>query len=163
MWLFVGVNSPFPFHFMELSPFHQRFNGKRISREIPTTRRSTLLELWKLKKKFLEDISPFWGTTDTPALDFWWRLSRLLKPGWIFTCMLGCLCATESSDSPLMWHLLTSWQPAWHPSRPNEYTCEPALVEQSTRLVSNKVSQQLGFSRTILALEVLEATSLPRR
>ena len=27
-----------------------------------------------LKKNFLEDISPFCGATDTPVLDFWWRL-----------------------------------------------------------------------------------------
>ena len=35
-----------------------------------------------------------------------------------FACMLCCLCAMESSDSHLVWHLLTSWQPAWQPSHP---------------------------------------------
>ena len=45
-----------------------------------------------LKKKFLEDMSPFCGATDTPVLDFWRCLSWVSKPGWIprlhaFTCM----------------------------------------------------------------------------
>ena len=30
--------------------------------------------------------------------------------------MLLCLYATESSDSPLVQHLLSSWRPAWQPS-----------------------------------------------
>ena len=33
--------------------------------------------------KFLEDISPFRGATDTPGLDFWWHLPWVSKPGWI--------------------------------------------------------------------------------
>ena len=42
--------------------------------------------------KFLEDISPFRGATDTPILDFWWRLPRVSKPGWIpsLACFLVC-------------------------------------------------------------------------
>ena len=40
--------------------------------------------------KFLEDISPFLGASDTPVLDFWWRLSWVSKPGWIpFACFLA--------------------------------------------------------------------------
>ena len=36
-------------------------------------------------KKFLEDISPFRGATDTPILDFWWRLP------WVsHACFLAC-------------------------------------------------------------------------
>ena len=31
---------------------------------------------------FLEDISPFRGATDTPVLDFWWRLLWVSKLGW---------------------------------------------------------------------------------
>ena len=31
-------------------------------------------------------------------------------------CLLCCLCAMDSLDSPLVQHLLTSWQPAWWPS-----------------------------------------------
>ena len=33
------------------------------------------------------------------------------------TCLLHHLCAMNSSDSPLVRHLLTSWRPAWWPSR----------------------------------------------
>ena len=33
--------------------------------------------------KFLEDMSPFCGATDTPVLDFWWCLSWVSKPGLI--------------------------------------------------------------------------------
>ena len=28
-------------------------------------------------------MSPFCGATDTPVLDFWWRLPWVSKPGWI--------------------------------------------------------------------------------
>ena len=28
------------------------------------------------------------------------------------SCMLCCLCTTDHSDSPLLWHLLTAWRPA---------------------------------------------------
>ena len=32
-------------------------------------------------------------------------------------CMFHCLPTMNSSDSPLVRHLLTSWQPTWQPSR----------------------------------------------
>ena len=74
--------------------------------------------------KFLEDISPFCGATDTTcfgllvtfAIGFKARVDPL-------ACMLCCLHATESSDSPLVWHLLTSWLL----SRSHPCTCEQAL------------------------------------
>ena len=34
-------------------------------------------------KKKLADIGPLCGDTDTPVLDFWWRLHWVSKPGWI--------------------------------------------------------------------------------
>ena len=54
------------------------------------------------------------GVTDTTVLDFWWHSILSFKAKvdsltWVF-CFLH---ATDSSDSPLVWHLLTSWQPAW--------------------------------------------------
>ena len=67
---------------------------------------------------FLEDISPFYGSTDTPVLDFWWRLPWVSKPWWSLACLLHCLCAMDSWDSALVWHLLTSWQSA---RRPNHF------------------------------------------
>ena len=57
---------------------------------------------------------PFYGTTDTPILDFWWRLPWVSKPGW--TCLYAFLPARYSSDSPLVRHLPTSWQQAWQQS-----------------------------------------------
>ena len=33
--------------------------------------------------KFLEDTCPFCGATDTPVLEFWWRLPWVSKTGWI--------------------------------------------------------------------------------
>ena len=34
-------------------------------------------------KKFLEDMSPFCGATDTPILDLWWCLLWVSKPEWV--------------------------------------------------------------------------------
>ena len=66
---------------------------------------------------FFEGHQFFCGTTDTPFLDFWWHLPWVSKPGLDpLTCILHCLHAMESSDSPLVWHLLTSWWPGWQPS-----------------------------------------------
>ena len=54
----------------------------------------------------MEDISPFCGATDTPVLDFWWRLPWVSKHGGSLACILCHLHAMDSPDSPLMWHLL---------------------------------------------------------
>ena len=40
-------------------------------------------------RKFLEDISPFCGTTDTSVLDIWWRLLWVSKPVWAALFALG--------------------------------------------------------------------------
>ena len=45
---------------------------------------------------FLEDMSVFCGETDTPVLDFWWRLLWVSKPDIL-------------RDSPLVRHLPISW------------------------------------------------------
>ena len=46
-----------------------------------------------LNPSFLEDISHFSGATDTPVLDFWCRLSWVLKLGYIlsFACVIACM------------------------------------------------------------------------
>ena len=41
----------------------------------------------------------------------------LQSQGGSFICMLHCLRVTDSSESPLVRHLLTSWQPVWQLSR----------------------------------------------
>ena len=69
-------------------------------------------------KKKLENISLFDGTTDTPVfgflvmsvLGFKARVDSLI-------CVLHHLYATDSSDQPLVRHLLTHWRSAWWPSR----------------------------------------------
>ena len=49
---------------------------------------------------------------------------------WIpwLACFVACTHTMESSDSPLVRHLLTSWRPAWQPSRSRTSTCEQFLV-----------------------------------
>ena len=43
-------------------------------------------------------------------------------------CILHCLDTTDSSDSTLVQHLLTSWQLAWRPSCCDSLTCIHVLV-----------------------------------
>ena len=43
-------------------------------------------------------------------------------------CMLHCLHATESSDSPLVCHLVNTWEPEWQPCCSNPHTCKQALA-----------------------------------
>ena len=64
-----------------------------------------------------EGISPFCGATDIPVfgllatsvLGFKARVDT-------FACLLCCLHTMDSSDSPLVQHLLTSWWLVWQPS-----------------------------------------------
>ena len=79
--------------------------------------------------KLLEDTCPFCGATDTPVLDFWWRLPWVSKPRW--TRLHAFLPACYSSDSPLVQHLLTSWQPAWQPSHFDPRTCSRQTYPQA--------------------------------
>ena len=51
----------------------------------------------------LEDISPFCGATDIAVLDFWWRLPRVSKPGWISRLLANLLQNLLFFES---WHLL---------------------------------------------------------
>ena len=52
-----------------------------------------LLECILVEILFLEDISPFCGTTDIPVLDFWWHLPWVSKLGCI--PLLACFVACE--------------------------------------------------------------------
>ena len=61
-------------------------------------------------KNLLEYISPFRETTDTPFLDFWWHLPWVSTLGLIPCLYVLHLCAMDSSDSPLVRHLLNSWR-----------------------------------------------------
>ena len=65
--------------------------------------------------KFLEDMNPF---CDTPVLEFWWRLLWVSKPEWVlpYLSLVEAYALHIPWDLPLMWHLPTSWWPAWQPS-----------------------------------------------
>ena len=104
----------------------------------------------------------FCRATDTPVLDFWWRLPRVSKSEWAalfvimfvgntpvldlmsnlgfkarmepLTCVLCHLCTMICSDSPLVWHLLTSWQSVCRPSHFKPQICIQALVGLESRI-----------------------------
>ena len=79
-----------------------------------------VLETFLFLKKCLEDISPFCEATETLILDFRCCLPCVSKPQWIpHVCRLHSLYALESSDSPLVQHLLTSWWQTWQLSHSN--------------------------------------------
>ena len=67
-----------------------------------------------------------------------------------FPCMLCCLCATESPDSPLVRHPLTSWWPTWQPSWFNPHTYEQALVGLESGIYLATVSQMLYQMNTTI-------------
>ena len=52
-------------------------------------------------QKSLEDMSPFCGATDTPVLDFWWRLLWVSKPEWAALSALGG--GVRATHSVLTW------------------------------------------------------------
>ena len=77
----------------------------------------------------------FWRTSILfvgPLIPLFWT-SGVICPGFqsqgrFLACMLCHLHATVSSDSPLAWHLLISWQPAWQLSYSDPHTCKQKLV-----------------------------------
>ena len=93
--------------------------------------------LWSnfLKNSFGEHGSFLWG----PLIPLFW-ISGDICPGFHTQCgsvdPLACLLchshATESSDSPLVQHLLISWQPVWLPNSSHPHTCKQALVGLKT-------------------------------
>ena len=58
------------------------------------------------------------------------------------TYMLCHLHTMESSDSLIVQHLLTSWQPACQLSCSDPHTCEQALVGLESRIYSTAASQR---------------------
>ena len=69
-------------------------------------------------------LKKFWMGTDTLVMNLWFQ-TQSGQP---------CLHFAEAYvlhvnwDSPLVWHLPTSWQPTWQPSESFPCTCEQALV-----------------------------------
>ena len=81
--------------------------------------------------KKLEDISPFYGDTDVPVLDFWRCLPSVSKTGWIPCLHVLILTWMDSSDSSLVRQLLTSWWPAWQLSLLDPGTCKSCAFSQA--------------------------------
>ena len=48
---------------------------------------------WSFYIKFLDNTSPFCGTTVIPVMEFWWRLPWISKSGWnpLLACFLVCV------------------------------------------------------------------------
>ena len=67
-----------------------------------------------------------------------------------FACMLCHLCAIGSSDTPLVWHLLTSWYPAWWLSYFDPHTCIQVLVGLESRIERVAASQYVTDSNRCL-------------
>ena len=80
------------------------------------------------------------STTDTPILVFWWCLLWVSKPEWaaLFTPERHMRCTW---NSPLVKHLVISWQPAWQLSCSHLHTCEQALAGVTTRICHATASQ----------------------
>ena len=82
----------------------------------------------KKKKKFLEDISPFCGATDTPVWDFWWCLLWFLsQSGQPYLPLAEAYVSHIPWDSPLG---ATPWQP----SHFLPHICKHASVGLKTRI-----------------------------
>ena len=78
-----------------------------------------------LFKKIGEHKSFLWGNK-MPCL---WRMPWVSKPGrTLCLCTLCFLCAVDSSDSPLVQHLLTFWWSVLHPSLFYPCTCAQTSI-----------------------------------
>ena len=60
-----------------------------------------------------------------------------------FTSMICYLHTTDSSDSSLVQHLLTSWWPAWSLSCFDPHTCIQALLGLESRIERATISQHV--------------------
>ena len=67
----------------------------------------------------------FWISCDVPS----GFQSQSVQP---YSCSVEVHVLHIPCDSPLVWHLLTFWQPAWQPSQSFPHTCEKELVELET-------------------------------
>ena len=80
-------------------------------------------------EKILEDISPFYG----PLISLFWTSSDVScgfqnQSEQPYSCLADAYMLHNPWDSPLVQHLLTSWQPLWQPSHSFPHTWEQALL-----------------------------------
>ena len=77
---------------------------------------------------FLDNISPFCG----PLIPLFWTSGSISSGFQIhqsrqpYSCLVGAYMLHVPQDSPLVWHLPTSWWPVWQPSY--SLPCSQALV-----------------------------------
>ena len=113
------------------------------------------------KKNYLEDISPFRGATDTPVLNFWWRLPWVSRPGWIpHLCALLPACNEFlrfiSGATPANCiEVSMAAEPFW-----SMYlqTCSQALVEVQG-LPQARHCRPLGHTGSAIVLLIMVPTS----
>ena len=75
-------------------------------------------------------MSPFCGATDTPILDFWWRLLWVLKPEWV----LPYSSLVEAYVLLYMFPEIHLWCD----------TCQPLGGQHGSRAVSSTYLQGIG-------------------
>ena len=90
---------------------------------------------------------------------FLWRLSWVSKPGWIprLQNILPRLHATDSSNSPLVWHLLTSWWTTLQPSLNDPRTCTRTSIggtRPRNPLCRVAVNISIGRKQEVTAMEL---------
>ena len=104
--------------------------------DLKSTVGSLIRAWWRCYTIYLEDISPFYGATDTSVLDFWWCLLWVPNPEWsaLFTLSTGVpvsrplrfnysvtpadLMAASMAAEPFPHHLLYRAQAPFLPTVP---------------------------------------------
>ena len=83
--------------------------------------------------KFLEDMSPFCGATDTPILDFWWCLLWVSKPEWVlpYSSLVEAYVLRYTFPEIHLWC----------------NTCQPLGGQHGSRAVSSTYLQGIGGTR----------------
>ena len=84
-------------------------HGQQAGRTHHTGMLSCLIIFWNTSVLIVGPLIPLFGTSGDICTGVKARVGTL-------TSMLCCLHAIDSVDSPLVWHLLTSCQPAWKAS-----------------------------------------------
>ena len=98
-------------------------------------------------------MSPLWGHWQ--LCSELWVISPLgfkVRVGSLISHLAEAYMLHIRWDSPLVQHLLTSWQPVWQPSPSLPYTCEQALVGLETRIYHAASAPQCETRQTFYRL-----------
>ena len=111
---------------------------------------------------FFQNFWRTWVLFVGPLIPLFWT-SGDIYPGFqsqvgSLACMLPCLCTTDSWDSPLVQHLLTSWWPAWQPVVFSTcYICSRGRMLGFDRETSRIISRRAIHSATATGLVTLDS------